>query len=79
MNIKKLATTFLLLGVAASALAQDDRFAGVAIEADLPAFYNLVKDTSTTILVMKSQQVSVEEAVAEGLGDEYEPWGTGIH
>ena len=32
MNIKKLATTYLLLGVAASALAQDDRFAVVTIE-----------------------------------------------
>jgi cyclase len=32
MNIKKLATTCLLLGVAGSALAQDDRFAGVTIE-----------------------------------------------
>ena len=32
MNIKKLATTCLLLGVAASTLAQDDRFAGVTIE-----------------------------------------------
>ena len=32
MNIKKPATTCLLLSVAASALAQDDRFAGVTIE-----------------------------------------------
>jgi cyclase len=41
-------------------------------KADLLAFYNVVKDTSTTIRVMKSQQMSAEEAVAEGLGDEYE-------
>ena len=32
MNITKLATPCLFLGVAASALAQDDRFAGVTIE-----------------------------------------------
>ena len=32
MNIKKLATTCLILCVAASALAQDDRFASVTIE-----------------------------------------------
>ena len=32
MNITKLATTSLFLGVAASDLAQDDRFAGVTIE-----------------------------------------------
>ena len=36
-------------------------------KADLLAFYNVVKDTSTTIRVMKSQQMSAEEAVAEGL------------
>ena len=47
-------------------------------KADLLAFYNVVKDTSTTINVMKSQQVSVEEAVAEGLGDEYELRGQGF-
>ena len=47
-------------------------------KADLLAFYNVVKDTSTTINVMKSQQVSVEEAVAEGLGDEYEQRGQGF-
>jgi cyclase len=47
-------------------------------KADLLAFYNVVKDTSTTIRVMKSQQVSVEEAVATGLSDEYESWGQGF-
>ena len=43
-------------------------------KADLLAFYNIVKDTSTTIRVMKSQQ----ETVAEGLGDEYELRGQGF-
>ena len=47
-------------------------------KADLLAFYNVVKDTSTTIRVMKSQQMSAEEAVAEGLDDEYESWGQGF-
>ena len=47
-------------------------------KADLLAFYNVVKDTSTTIRVMKSQQMSAEEAVAEGLGDEYESCGQGF-
>jgi len=47
-------------------------------KADLLAFYNVVKDTSTTIRVMKSQQMSAEEAVTEGLGDEYESWGQGF-
>lgn len=47
-------------------------------KADLLAFYNVLKDTSTTIRVMKSQRKSVEEAVAEGLSDEYESWGQGF-
>ncbi|MGY8785881.1 MAG: MBL fold metallo-hydrolase [Pseudomonadales bacterium] len=47
-------------------------------KADLLAFYNVVKDTSTTIRVMKSQGISAEEAVTEGLGDEYESWGQGF-
>ena len=47
-------------------------------KAELLTFYNVVKDTSTTIRVMKSQQMSVEEAVAEGLSDEYESWGQGF-
>lgn len=50
----------------------------LANKADLLAFYNVVKDTSTAIRVMKSQQMSKEEAVAEGLGDEYESWGQGF-
>lgn len=47
-------------------------------KAELLTFYNVVKDTSTTIRVMKSQQVSVEEAVATGLADEYDSWGQGF-
>ena len=47
-------------------------------KADLLAFYNVVKDTSTAIRVMKSQGVSAEEAADEGLGDEYESWGQGF-
>ena len=54
------------------------RHGPLGTKADLLAFYNVVKDTSTTISVMKSQQVSVEEAVAEGLGDEYELRGQGF-
>ncbi len=47
-------------------------------KADLLAFYNVVKDTSTTIRVMKSQQMSKEQAVAAGLADEYDSWGQGF-
>jgi cyclase len=47
-------------------------------KADLLNFYGVVKDTSTTIRVMKSQQVSVEEAVAQGLDPMYESWGQGF-
>ncbi len=47
-------------------------------KADLLAFYNVVKDTSTTIRVMKSQQMSKEAAVAAGLGAEYASWGQGF-
>ena len=45
---------------------------------DLLDFYNVVKDTSTTIRVMKSQQMSKEEIVAEGLDAQYESWGQGF-
>jgi len=47
-------------------------------KADLLAFYNVVKDTSTAIRVKKSQRMSKEEIVAEGLGAEYASWGTGF-
>ena len=47
-------------------------------KADLEAFYGVVKDTSIAIRVMKSQQMSKEEIVAEGLGDMYESWGQGF-
>lgn len=47
-------------------------------KADLLAFYNVVKDTSTAIRVMKSQQMSVEAAIEAGLGSDYESWGQGF-
>ncbi len=50
----------------------------LATKSDLLNFYNVVKDTSTAIRVMKSQRMNKEETVAEGLGDEYESWGQGF-
>ncbi len=50
----------------------------LATKADLLAFYNVVKDTSTAIRTMKSQQMSLEDVVATGLSDEYESWGQGF-
>lgn len=50
----------------------------LADKADLMAFYNVVKDTSTAIRVMKSQQMSKEEIVEAGLDPMYESWGQGF-
>lgn len=50
----------------------------LATKADLLNFYNVVKDSSTAIRVMKSKQMAREEAIATGLGAEYESWGTGF-
>ena len=50
----------------------------LATKSDLLNFYDVVKDTSTAIRVMKSQRMNKEETVAEGLGDEYESWGQGF-
>ena len=50
----------------------------LAAKGDLLNFYNVVKDTSTAIRVMKSQRMTKEEIVAEGLGDDYESWGQGF-
>ena len=50
----------------------------LATKADLETFYGVVKDTSIAIRVMKSQQMSKEEIVAEGLGGMYESWGQGF-
>jgi len=50
----------------------------LATKSDLLAFYNVVRDTSIAIRVMKSQRMTVEEAVAAGRGDEYESWGQGF-
>lgn len=47
-------------------------------KASLLVFYNVVKDTSTAIRVMKSQRMSKEEIVAAGLDDMYESWGQGF-
>ena len=47
-------------------------------KSDLLNFYNVVKDTSTAIRVMKSQQMSKEEIVAAGLDDRYASWGQGF-
>jgi cyclase len=50
----------------------------LASKADLLAFYNVVKDTSTAIRVKKSQGMNKEEIVAAGLGAEYASWGSGF-
>ncbi|MBL4821652.1 MAG: MBL fold metallo-hydrolase [Gammaproteobacteria bacterium] len=44
-------------------------------KADLLAFYNVLKDTSTQIRVKKSQRMSKEEIVAEGLDPSLDSWG----
>lgn len=50
----------------------------LATKSELLSFYNVVKDTSIAIRVMKSQRMTVEQIVAEGLGSEYESWGQGF-
>lgn len=50
----------------------------LASKADLLNFYNVVKDTSIVIRVMKSQGLSKEEIVAQGLDPMYESWGQGF-
>ena len=47
-------------------------------KADLLSFYNAIKDTSTHIRVKKSQGMSAEEIVAEGLDPSYASWGAGF-
>ena len=47
-------------------------------KADLLAFYNAVKDSSTDIRVMKSQRMTVDEIIATGLDAKYESWGAGF-
>ena len=47
-------------------------------KADLLAFYEVVKDTSTEIRVKKSLGMSKEEIVAEGLDPSLESWGAGF-
>ncbi len=50
----------------------------LASKADLLAFYNVVKDSSTDIRVMKSQRMTLEAIVAQGLDAKYESWGNGF-
>jgi len=45
---------------------------------DLLNFYNAIRDTSIAIQVHKSQQMSKEEIVAQGLDPMYESWGQGF-
>jgi glyoxylase-like metal-dependent hydrolase (beta-lactamase superfamily II) len=50
----------------------------LASKADLLEFYNMVRDTSTSIRIMKSQRMSREEIVQAGLDPMYERWGQGF-
>lgn len=50
----------------------------LATKTDLLNFYNVVRDSSIAIRIMKSQGLSSDEIVAEGLGSEYESWGQGF-
>ncbi len=50
----------------------------LASKADLLEFYNMIRDTSTAIRVLKSQGMSKEAIVEEGLAPEYESWGQGF-
>jgi glyoxylase-like metal-dependent hydrolase (beta-lactamase superfamily II) len=47
-------------------------------KADLLAFYNVIKDTSIEIRVMKSLGKSKDEITAEGLDPSLESWGAGF-
>ena len=49
----------------------------LATKPDLMNFYEVVKDTSVAIRVMKSQRMSKAEIVEVGLGSMYESWGQG--
>ena len=50
----------------------------LASKQDLLDFYNMMRDTTTSIRVMKSQRMSKEEIVAEGLDPMFERWGQGF-
>ena len=50
----------------------------LASKADLLAFYEVIKDTSTDIRVKKSLGMSKDEIVAEGLDPSFESWGAGF-
>ena len=50
----------------------------LASKADLLEFYNVVRDTSVAIRIKKSQRMSKDEIVAEGLDPSLESWGQGF-
>ena len=50
----------------------------LASKSDLMSFYNVVSDTSLEIRIKKSQRMSVEDIVEEGLSPDYESWGQGF-
>ncbi|MEQ8406970.1 MAG: MBL fold metallo-hydrolase [Gammaproteobacteria bacterium] len=50
----------------------------LATKADLLEFYNMIRATSTDIRVMKSQGMSKEAIVEQGLDPMYESWGQGF-
>lgn len=50
----------------------------LASKADLLNFYNVVRETSMDIRIKKSQRMSREEIVAEGLDPSLESWGQGF-
>lgn len=50
----------------------------LASKADLLDFYNVVRETSMEIRIKKSQRMSREEIVAQGLDPSLESWGQGF-
>jgi len=53
-------------------------YGALASKADLLEFYNVVRDTSVAIRIKKSQRMSKDEIVAEGLDPSLESWGQGF-
>ena len=50
----------------------------LATKADLRRFYNMIQNTSETILAMKADGLSADEAVDKGLHRRYASWGRGF-
>lgn len=50
----------------------------LATKSELMDFYNVVRDTSLVIRVKKSQRMSIEDIIAEGLGSDLDTWGQGF-